>query len=468
MQIGVIGAGYVGLTTAACLTEIGHDVYCSDNDLAKLELLERGGMPLFEPHLEEIVARNRRQGRLHFTQVPEAIERASVLFICVGTPPLESGEADLSSIERVARAVAEHAHDYRLVIEKSTVPVQTGRQLKRCLDLFRRNQQARYDVVSNPEFLREGSAVLDFFHPDRIVVGVERPEPVWKLREIYQPLLEGSFKCPVHDACGERKAVPFLVADVNSAEIIKHAANSFLAAKISFINLMADLCEAAGANIEKVAEGIGLDSRIGSAFLQPGIGFGGFCFPKDLQAFVRIGETFGCDFGLLREVEKINVHRVDRFIKKIKDNLWVLREKKIGVWGLAFKPDTDDVRYSPSLAIIRRLLKEGAEVQAYDPKAIEKAKMEIPEIRYCQDAYQAAEGAEAVLALTEWEEFRQIDLDKVRGLMVRPLIFDGRNMFSEAVVAVHDFEYVRIGGAAHPQTAVTPHPLGLAGNPQEF
>ena len=303
-------------------------------------------------------------------------------------------------------------------------------------------------VASNPEFLREGSGVEDFFHPDRIVVGVDSEKAAALLEEVYRPVLEQSFVCPIHENCGKRPRVPFVVTDINSAELIKHASNSFLAMKISFINMIADLCEAVGADVGKVAEAVGMDKRIGGSFLRPGVGFGGSCFPKDLQAFVRVGQSAGCDFTLLHEVEQINQRRVDLFVKKIKNELWVVRGKRVGVWGLAFKPRTDDVRCSPALAIIRRMLAEGALVRAYDPQAMEKAKAEIPDIEYCADAYAAAQGAEAILALTEWEEFLHLDLLKVRHLMSRPLILDGRNMFSSATLAGLGFEYVDIGSGA--------------------
>jgi UDPglucose 6-dehydrogenase len=453
MQIAVIGAGYVGLTTAACLAEIGHEVTCAESNAHKLESLKSGVLPFFEPNLETLVQRNRQGGRLLFTSTPEAIARSHAIFICVGTPPLENGEADLTAIEGVARNIAQQATGYRLVIEKSTVPVQTGRQLQKHLGLYRR-AEFTYDVASNPEFLREGSAVEDFFHPDRIVVGVESPQAASAMREIYEPILERQFTCPVHASCEKRPAPPLVVTDINSAELVKHASNSFLAMKISFINLIADLCEAAGADITKVAEGIGLDRRIGASFLRPGIGFGGFCFPKDLQAFVRIGEKLGLDFSLLREVEKINLRRVDQFVEKVRKELWVLRGKKIGIWGLAFKPNTDDIRFAPSLVIIQRLLAEGADVSAYDPQAMTRAKEELPGIHYCQDLYEAVEGAEALLLLTEWEEFSQADLDRVRKLMERPLLVDGRNMFTREKVVAHGFQYIGIGQSAEVSAAV--------------
>lgn len=447
MQIAVIGAGYVGLTTATCLAEIGHNIICAESDVQKLALLQRGQLPFFEPHLEPLLKKNRETGKLLFTSTSEAIKNSLAIFICVGTPPLENGEADLAAIEGVGRAIAQYADGYRLVIEKSTVPVQTGCQLQKQLGLYK---QARfgYDITSNPEFLREGSAVEDFFHPDRIIAGVGNPNARKMLEEIYRPVIEQQFACPVHLSCPQRTRVPFLVTDINSAELIKHASNSFLAMKISFINLIADLCEVADADITKVAEGIGLDQRIGRMFLQPGIGFGGFCFPKDLQAFVRIAEKLGLDFSLLKEAENINVRRVDQFVDKVKRELWVLRGKRIGVWGLAFKPNTDDVRFAPSLLIIRRLLAEGVEIAAYDPQAAKKAAIDLPQIHYCKDLYQAAKGAEALLLLTEWEEFGQADLDRVRRLMERPLIIDGRNMFSPEKITAHGIQYIGIGRSA--------------------
>jgi UDPglucose 6-dehydrogenase len=445
MKISVIGAGYVGLTTAACLAELGHHVFCAEADVQKLAMLRAGQLPFFEPYLDQIVARNRIAERLEFGVTEEAINRGHAIFICVGTPPLQNGDADLSAIEAVAQTIAKGARGYRLIVEKSTVPVQTGCQLRRHLALHNSNG-LKYDVVSNPEFLREGSAVEDFFHPDRIVVGIEEERAIEQMYEIYRPVLERTVACPVHATCDRTKETRFLVTDTNSAELIKHASNSFLAMKISFINMVADLCEAAGADIGKVAEGIGLDPRIGPSFLRPGIGFGGFCFPKDLQAFVRIAEKFGCDFGLLKEVERINQNRVDKFVEKIKNELWVLRKKKICVWGLAFKPETDDVRFAPALSVIRQLLAEGAHVRAYDPEAMDKAKKEIPEVTYCRDLYDAAQGADAIVLLTEWDEFATADWKRLAGLVGRPLIVDGRNTLRREDVLSHGFQYVGIGG----------------------
>jgi UDPglucose 6-dehydrogenase len=444
MKISVIGAGYVGLTTAACLAQIGHDVFCSESDAAKLHKLQSGGMPLFEPHLEHIIQEVRRSGRLAFGSTEEAIDWGQAIFICVGTPPLKNGDADLAAIEAVARAIAKRSSGYRLVIEKSTVPVQTGAQLHKHLSVHR-NKRLDYDVASNPEFLREGTAVEDFLHPDRIVVGVESSRAAEVLREIYEPVIQQAFRCPVHASCPQHDPPRFLVTDTNSAELIKHASNSFLAMKISFINMVANLCEVVGADVTKVAEGMGLDPRIGAAFLKPGIGFGGFCFPKDLQAFIRIAQKSGCDFSLLKEVEKINDRRIEHFIEKLRKELWVVRGKKLAVWGLAFKPNTDDVRFAPSITLVKALTEEGAIVRAYDPEATGKAKELLPDVTYCPDPYEAARGAEAILIVTEWDEFRTLDWDRLASLVERPLIVDGRNMFDPAQVARHGFQYFSIG-----------------------
>jgi UDPglucose 6-dehydrogenase len=444
MKISVIGAGYVGLTTAACLAEIGHSVRCADNDEGKLNLLRDGTMPFFEPHLEEIVHRNIAAGRLQFEATESAVLGAEAIFICVGTPPLENGGADLSAVANVARTIAQRATGNCLVIEKSTVPVQTAQQLKRQLQMYA-GKGLHCDLASNPEFLREGSAIEDTFHPERIVIGVETDEAAAKLREIYRPILEQTFKCPVHPACTHPQKPAWIVTDTNSSELIKHASNSFLAMKISYINMVADLCEAVGADVTKVALGMGMDPRIGPAFLNPGIGFGGFCFPKDVQAFVRIASKAGCDFSLLKEVENINKRRIDHFVDKVRKELWVLRDRKIAVFGLAFKPNTDDVRFAPAIELIRALVREGAVVSAYDPQATEKAKAALPDIRYCSTAYEAAQDAEAIMIATEWEEFRNLDWDEVKKIVARPLVVDGRNMFSPSEMTAHGIHYIGTG-----------------------
>lgn len=446
MRICIVGTGYVGLVAGTCLAEIGHRVVCVDDDRQKIEVLQSGEMPLYEPGLEELVARNLRKGHLAFTaDLKEGIEAATAVFICVGTPPLEDGDADLSAVEQVARRIGELSSSYKLVVEKSTVPVQTGMWIEKTLRVYSDGGHVEFDVASNPEFLREGSAVVDFLHPDRIVVGVEHPRAERLLREMYDPIIRRTFVCPVHAPCSATDPVPFLVTDIRSAELIKHASNSFLAAKISFINSVADLCELVGADVELVAEGMGLDARIGRAFLKAGLGFGGFCFPKDLQAFVKIAEKCGHDFRLLREVDRINQARIPQAIKRLKEQLWILKEKVIGVWGLAFKPDTDDVRYSPAIALIKQLLAEGASVKAYDPKAMEKARGEIASATLCRDPYEAASGADAVVVATEWKEFESLDLTRVKTLMRRPLVLDGRNLFDREKMKSMGFEYLGIG-----------------------
>lgn len=444
MKISVIGAGYVGLTTAACLSQIGHDVFCSENDLDKLTKLQNGIMPLFEPHLKQVVRAARQANRLRFGSTEEAIDWGFAIFICVGTPPLANGEADLSAIEAVARAIAKRARGYRLVIEKSTVPVRTGSQLKKHFSMHKIGGMD-CEIASNPEFLREGSAVGDFLHPDRIVVGVDSPRAANLLREIYEPIIKQTFTCPIHSHCPTTEDIRFLVTDTNSAELIKHASNSFLAMKISFINMVANLCEVVGADVTKVSEGMGFDARIGPAFLKPGIGFGGFCLPKDLQAFIRIAEKFGCDFSLLREVEKVNQRRVEHIVTRIRKELGVMRGKKLAVWGLAFKPNTDDVRFAPSLALMRALLDQGAIVSAYDPEAIENAKTVLPDVNYCTDPYEAAKGAYAVFVVTEWDEFRQINWDRLSTAVERQLIMDCRSMLNASEAATHGFHYFSIG-----------------------
>jgi UDPglucose 6-dehydrogenase len=454
MKITVIGAGYVGLTTAACFAQIGHDVFCSESDFEKLGKLRAGVMPIYEPHLEPIVAAAVANGKLVFGGTEEGIDHGEVIFICVGTPPLPNGDADLSAIERLARDIAKRAKGYRLVVEKSTVPVLTGSQLRKHISNHS-SKSLECDVASNPEFLREGSSIYDLLHPDRIVVGTDTAKATEILREIYAPIIEGRFKCPLHANCENCNKVRFLVTDTNSAELIKHASNSFLAMKISFINMVADLCEAVGADISMVAEGMGLDPRIGAAFLNPGIGFGGFCFPKDVQAFRRIGEKNGCDFTLLQAVEDINKARIKLFLDKLREELWVINGKKIAVWGLAFKPNTDDIRFAPAMALIQELQREGAIISAYDPQAMDKAKASIPDIRYCSSPYEASKSADAILIATEWDEFRGIDWLRVAAVVDRPLILDGRNVLNQAEIAQHGFHYVGIGKAPLAKASAT-------------
>ena len=447
MRISVIGCGHVGLVTGSCLAEIGHQVICTDSDESKIQTLQAGRLPIYEPHLDAVVAKSRGEGRLAFTADPnEAVGAGDAIFICVGTPPLESGDADLSAIDRVARLIATESRSAKLVIEKSTVPVQTGQQLKRALTVYRRSAGVNFRVASNPEFLREGTAVADFLHPDRIVVGVEEESAELQFREIYRPILERKFNCPVHaPQCPSADAPPFLVTTINSAELIKHASNSFLALKISYANMLADLCERLGANIEEVTQAMGLDPRIGPQFLRPGLGFGGFCLPKDLQAFMRLAQRAGVDFGMLREAERINKERAGYFLEKARRALWVLKDKQVGMLGLAFKANTDDIRFAPAIELIQCLLAEGAHVSAYDPKAMENTRAFFPGVRYAADPYAAAKDADALLVVTEWEDFRALDWERIGGSMARPLVLDGRNLLEPARMRALGFEYHSIG-----------------------
>lgn len=443
----MIGTGYVGLVTGACLAEIGHEVVCTDNDAAKIKTLESGGIPIYEPGLEKVIPKARKEGRLSFRANPaDAIGAGDAIFICVGTPPLPNGDADLSAIDHVARLVATEAKSPKLVIEKSTVPARTGQELKRALSVYSRKTNVTFRVASNPEFLREGTAVGDFLHPDRIVVGVEDETAEKQLKEIYRPVLERTFTCPVHSpACPDGPAPVWLVTTINSAELIKHASNSFLALKISYANMVADLAERLGADIGEVVRAMGLDPRIGPSFLSAGLGFGGFCLPKDLQAFVHLAERSGVDFSMLREAEKINKGRIDRFFQKLREALWVIRDKRVGVLGLAFKPNTDDIRFAPAIDLVERLLVEGARVRAYDPEAMERARAVLPKVDYVKTAYDAAKDAEALLIATEWDEFRKLDWEKIRDTMARPLIIDGRNLLSPRDMKERGFEYRSFG-----------------------
>lgn len=446
MKIAIIGTGYVGLVTGTCFAEIGHTVICQDSDETKIDILQNGGIPIYEPFLEDLINRNRKVGRLFFTkEFEKAVKPSEVVFICVGTPPLENGEADLSAVEMVSREIARVSDSYKLVVEKSTVPVQTGEWIEKTVRIYG-PKNIEIDIASNPEFLREGSAVEDFLHPDRIVIGIQNQKAERILHDLYAPILQRQFNCPIHKICPqETKNIPFIVTDIKSAELIKHASNSFLATKISFINAIADICETTGANIKDVSYGIGLDKRIGKSFLEAGIGFGGFCFPKDLQAFIRIAEKCGYDFKLLEEVEKINVGRISQVIEKIRGTLWILKGKTIGIWGLAFKPNTDDIRFAPALEIIRRLLKEGVLVKAYDPKAMERAKVELPEVTYCSNPYEVAMEADGLIICTEWDEFKNINFEKIKNLMKRPFLLDGRNIYDKDKMLSLGFEYLGIG-----------------------
>ena len=428
MKLSIIGTGYVGLVTGTCFAEVGHHVICVDNDAAKVKMLQAGGIPIYEPGLAELVQKNVTAGRLKFTSsTAEGVANSDVIFIAVPTPPQPDGSVDLSYIERVARDIAAALTSYKIVVDKSTVPVKTGEKVSQTIKRYCA-AKTEFDVVSNPEFLREGFAVGDLMHPDRVVIGVASPRPVAAMKEIYTP-----FKSPI------------IVTDINSAELIKHAANSFLALKISYINAIATVCEAAGANVQEVAQGIGLDERIGRRFLNAGLGFGGSCFPKDLSAFIKISEQVGYDFKLLKEVQRINADQMERFVKKITDTLWVLKDKKIGVLGLAFKQNTDDVRSSPAIDLCRHLLKDGAALRVHDPKAMDKARPLLPDVTYVDDMNAVAEGCDALVIATEWDEFKQLDLDRAKKGLTHPILFDGRNLFDPVEMEKLGWVYKSVG-----------------------
>ena len=428
MKLSIIGTGYVGLVTGTCFAEVGHHVICVDNDANKVKMLQAGGVPIYEPGLEELIKKNVAAGRLKFTtSTAEGVQSSDVVFIAVPTPPQPDGSVDLSYIERVARDIAAAMTSYKIVVDKSTVPVKTGEKVAETIKRYC-TAKTDFDVVSNPEFLREGFAVGDLMHPDRVVIGVRSQRPVAAMKEIYTP-----FKAPI------------IVTDINSAELIKHAANSFLALKISYINAIANICEAAGANVMEVAHGIGLDERIGRRFLNAGIGFGGSCFPKDLSAFIKISEQVGYDFKMLKEVQRINGDQMERFLKKITDTLWVLKDKKIGVLGLAFKQNTDDVRSSPAIELCQRMIKDGATLRVHDPKAMEKAKGLLPNVTFVDDMNAVAEGCDALVVATEWDEFKQLDLARAKKGLTHPILFDGRNLFDPAEMEKLGWIYKSVG-----------------------
>ena len=430
MNLSIIGTGYVGLVTGTCFAEVGHNVICVDCDKKKIDLLQAGEIPIYEPGLKDLVEKNVDAGRLSFTDsTAEGVERADVIFIAVPTPPLEDGSVDLSFIELVAREIADCMSSYKIIVDKSTVPVKTGEKVAETVKRYCKSD-CDFDVISNPEFLREGFAVEDLMKPDRIVIGSVSERPNKAMQEIYKP-----FNAPI------------IFTDINSAELIKHAANSFLAMKISYINAVAAICEESGANVEEVANGIGMDNRIGRRFLNASLGFGGSCFPKDLSAFIRISDELGYDFGLLKEVQKINEAQMSRFLKKITDTLWVLKGKTIGVLGLAFKQNTDDVRMSPAIDVCQRLLKEGALLRVHDPKAMDKAKELLPGdgVHYIDDMDEVSNGCDALVIATEWPQFKELDLAKSKKVMTAPIMFDGRNLFDPVLVEKLGFTYKSIG-----------------------
>ena len=447
MRILVIGCGYVGLVTGACLAEAGHDVMCTDIDAARIAQLNAGGVPIYEEHLDAVLVSAKKAGRISYTSdAAEAIRFGDAIFICVGTPPREDGSADLSAIDHVAQQIAAAAQNSKLIVEKSTVPARTGQELNRALDAYSRGGSKRFAVVSNPEFLREGTAVFDFFHPDRIVVGVDDEAAGKAMRSIYEPILERKFRCPMHqNGCPAEPKAEFLVTTINSAELIKHASNSFLALKISYANVIADLCEKLDGNVEQVTHAMGLDPRIGTQFLKAGLGFGGFCFPKDIQAFIQLAGSVGVEFDILKAAERVNKERIERFLDKVKRALWVVKGKKLAVLGLAFKANTDDIRFSPAIEVIRRLVGEGAQVHTTDPEAMEKAKKILPGVVFHEDPYEAVRDTHAALVCTEWSVFKNLDWERAGKLMARKLVVDGRNLYSPKKMADLGFEYFSFG-----------------------
>jgi UDPglucose 6-dehydrogenase len=450
MQIAVIGSGYVGLVAGACFADLGHDVIVVDNDQKKLAALNRGDVPIHENFLPELLQRH-RGNKLRFSDdLKAAVGASAAIFVAVGTPPTEQGEADLSYVESVAHGIAGAINDYKIIVEKSTVPVYTSDWVRKII--LRNGVAGEFDVASNPEFLREGTAVTDFLYPDRIVVGADTERCANVLREIYAPLSDGSYyKRPDAIPQPDRAQIPppLIVTSAKSAELIKHASNAYLAMKISFINAVASICESVGANVQQVCQGIGTDTRIGPRFLNPGIGYGGSCFPKDLMAFRSVARECGYDFRLLEEVMRINEEQRARFIRKVRSALWTLRGKKLGVLGLAFKGGTDDVRESPAILLIQSLLQEGCEISAYDPAAHERAREVLgTSVRLAESAYDAARGADALLILTEWEEFAALDLERMRVELKYPIVIDGRNLYDPAVMAASGFTYYSVGRAA--------------------
>ncbi len=446
-KIAVLGMGHVGLPTALGLADLGWEVIGADSSLPLIAQLSAGKLPFYEPGLDKLLAAHLGKKFHPVADLKQAILDSTILFVCVGTPQRENGEADLSQVEAVARTIAQNLNGYKLIVEKSTVPAVTAQWVKRTVLRYAHNGHRNgnaglpeaigeppcdFDIASNPEFLQEGVAVKNIFRPDRIVCGVESERARLILEELYRPL---------HSRV--------LVTGLSTAELIKHAANSFLAMKISFINMVADLCEMVGADVTKVASGIGMDPRIGPQFLNAGIGFGGYCFPKDLRAFIHLAEEYGLDFALLKEVENINRRRVDTFMKKVRQALWVLQDKTIAVLGLAFKPHTDDIREAPSLKIVNALLAEGARLRLHDPRAIEATRSILPEngesVVYCEDAYAAARHAHGLVVLREWPEYQQLDLQRLRAEMDVPVVVDGRNIFDPATMTKMGFEYLCIG-----------------------
>lgn len=427
-NICIVGSGHVGLVTGACLAQLGNKVTCMDDDFSKVEMLRQGIIPFYEPELEELVHQNMNNGRLSFTDtIQDGVGQADIVFICVGTPVSPDGKADLSCIEKAAKSIAKATDNYKIIVEKSTAPVMTGAWIERIVE-YNNASASKFDVVINPEFLREGKAVYDFMHPERIVLGVESERAVNTMIELYKSI----------DA-------PIVVTNRETAELIKHASNSFLALKVSFINAIANICESVGGDVVKVAEGMGYDSRIGPGFLDAGVGYGGYCLPKDLAAFIKMSEDAGYDFELLKAVRQINNTQQELVVDKVRKALSKLNDKTIGILGLSYKPDTDDMREAPSIPVIKKLQREGAKIKVYDPKAMENARGILIDVRYCENPYDVAEGSDALVILTEWDDFRNIDLLRIRKLLSQPVIIDARNIFEPVSMKELGFIYQGVG-----------------------
>ncbi|MDX1921005.1 MAG: UDP-glucose/GDP-mannose dehydrogenase family protein [Candidatus Caenarcaniphilales bacterium] len=434
LKLSIIGAGYVGLVASACFTEAGNEVLCVEKDQSKIDSINAGNIPIYEPGLEELVAKGIKSKKLRFSNnLEEAVKFSDVIFLCLGTPQEASGKADLSQVEEVSSKIAELIDGYKLIVEKSTVPVGTHQLIKKNIERYSKGSVS-YDVASNPEFLREGFAVQDFMNPVRIVVGVESERAKQLFQELYKPFTD--------------KGNLLLVTDPTTSELIKYACNAFLATKISFINLIAELCDKVGANVEQVAEAMGYDSRIGKEFLKAGIGYGGSCLPKDVNAFIKTYESHDLDNNFLKEVYKTNDRSRKRFVEKIEEVLWINKNKKVAIWGLAFKPNTDDIREAPSIDIVKKLLDCGAHLSLYDPKAMCSFKRLFPEkenLKYNEDVYAAAAEADALVIVTDWQEFKEVDLEKLKSVMKLPIILDARNLFEPAKIKALGFEYYSLG-----------------------
>jgi len=431
VNICVVGTGYVGLVTGACFAEFGLNVTCVDNDLKKIELLQKGRPSFFEPGLEELMRKNVKEGRLSFTtQIGQAVDKALVIFIAVGTPAKKDGSVDMAYVDEVARSIGENLNGYKVIATKSTVPVGTGERIRKIIQQYSK-EKIDFDIVSNPEFLREGAAIEDFLRPNRVIIGASSTQAIAILKDLYSPLY--------------LIETPFVITNIETAEMIKYASNAFLATKISFINEMANLCEKVGADVNVVAKGMGLDQRIGTKFLHAGPGFGGSCFPKDTAGLAKISEKHGYRFEIIQSVLKVNEKQKERMIEKIKEAMGSLKGKNIAVLGLSFKPNTDDLREAPSLKIIPALQKGGAKISVYDPKAMESARQVFKKVVYGKDAYDAAKGSDALVIITEWNQFRNLDLGRLKNLMKTPVFIDLRNIYEPAKVREIGFKYIAVG-----------------------